>query len=95
MNTIFKKLDWTDFSFLKEIFSEYNDKEINELDLQNRINYIVNSGIEQLYICIDNNIKKGIVSTRIRENIEENSKFLEVSLIITKKSIKNKKLENK
>ena len=85
MDTIFKELDLADFSFLKEVFSEYYDKEINELDLLNRINYIVYSDIEQLYICVDNNIKKGIVSTRIRENIEENSKFLEISLIITKK----------
>jgi GNAT superfamily N-acetyltransferase len=85
MNFIFKELDWTDFSFLKEIISEFNRKTISDSDLQNRITFIMNSPFDRLYTYIEDDIKKGIVATRIRENIEENSKFLEISLIITKK----------
>jgi GNAT superfamily N-acetyltransferase len=85
MDTILKELDWSDFSFLKEIISEFNGQMISDSDLQNRITFIMNSPVDQLYICIHDNVKKGIVATRIRENIEENSKFLEISLIVTKK----------
>ncbi|MDR2815788.1 MAG: GNAT family N-acetyltransferase [Proteiniphilum sp.] len=84
MDIFFKELDWPDFSFLKEIISEYNGKEISEYDLRSRVEFIMNSPIDQLYICVDGSVKKGIVATRIRENIEENSRFLEISLIVTK-----------
>jgi GNAT superfamily N-acetyltransferase len=85
MDMIFKELDWSDFSFLKEIISEFNGQMISDSDLQNRITFIMNSPIDELYICCQDNVKNGIVATRIRENIEENSRFLEISLIITKK----------
>jgi GNAT superfamily N-acetyltransferase len=85
MDAIFKELDESDFSFLKEIISEFNGQMISDADLQNRIAFIANSPFDQLYICIQDNVKKGIVATRIRENIEENSRFLEISLIVTKK----------
>jgi GNAT superfamily N-acetyltransferase len=85
MDAFLKELDWSDFSFLKEIISEYTEKNISDSDLQNRITFITNSQTEQLYIFIKDNVKMGIIATRIRENIEENSKFLEISLIITKK----------
>lgn len=52
--------------------------------MRTRIEFIMNSPIDQLYICFDDNVKKEIIATRIRENIEENSRFLEISLIVTK-----------
>jgi GNAT superfamily N-acetyltransferase len=92
MDSILKELDWSDFSFLKEIISEFNGQIISDSDLQNRITFIMNSPFDQLYICIQDNVKKGIVATRIRENIEENSKFLEISLIITKKEFQKQNI---
>jgi GNAT superfamily N-acetyltransferase len=84
MNMTFREVEWADFSFLREIITEFNEKDISEDDLRSRIEFVMNSPTDQLYICIDDDVKKGIVATRIRENIEENSKFLEVSLIVTK-----------
>jgi GNAT superfamily N-acetyltransferase len=92
MNTLFKELDESDFLFLKEIISEFNEQMIIDSDLQNRITFIMNSTFDQLYICIQDNVKKGIVATRIRENIEENSRFLEISLIITKKEFQQQNI---
>jgi GNAT superfamily N-acetyltransferase len=92
MNAIFKELDGSDFSFLKEIISEFTEKRISDSDLQNRITFIMNSPFDQLFICIEDNVKKGIVATRIRENIEENSKFLEISLIVTKKEFQKQNI---
>lgn len=89
---MFKELDESDFSFLKEIISEFNEQVISDADLQNRITFIMNSPIDQLYICIEDNIKKGIVATRIRENIEANSRFLEISLIVTKKEFQQQNI---
>ena len=63
--------------------------EITDSDLKNRMEYIRNSFSENLYIFEDNGLSKAIIATRIRENIEENSKFLEISLIITKSEFRN------
>ncbi|MDR1981165.1 MAG: GNAT family N-acetyltransferase [Tannerellaceae bacterium] len=92
MDATFKELDWSDFSFLKEIISEFTGKEISDSDLQNRITFIMNSPSDQLYICMKDDVKKGIVATRIRENIEENSRFLEISLIVTKKEFQKQNI---
>jgi GNAT superfamily N-acetyltransferase len=92
MDAIFKELDESDFPFLKEIISEFNEKEISDADLQNRITFIMNSPFDQLYIYIKDNIKKGIIATRIRENIEENSKYLEISLIVVKKEFQKQNI---
>ncbi|MDR1896411.1 MAG: GNAT family N-acetyltransferase [Prevotellaceae bacterium] len=89
---IFKELDGSDFSFLKEIISEFTEKTISDSDLQNRISFIMNSPFEQLYLYVEDNVRKGIVATRIRENIEENSKFLEISLIVTKKEFQKQNI---
>jgi GNAT superfamily N-acetyltransferase len=92
MDATFKELDCSDFSFLKEIISEFTEKEISDSDLQNRITFIMNSPSDQLYIYMKDNVKKGIVATRIRENIEENSRFLEISLIVTKKEFQKQNI---
>jgi hypothetical protein len=42
MNTFLKELDGSDFSFLKEIISEFNGQMISDSDLQNRITFIMN-----------------------------------------------------
>jgi len=86
MFRIFKE---NDFMFLKDIISEYMGHEITDSDLKNRMEYIRNSFSENLYIFEDNGLSKAIIATRIRENIEENSKFLEISLIITKSEFRN------
>jgi hypothetical protein len=56
MDAIFKELDWSDSSFLKEIISEFNGQMISDFDLQNRITFIMNSPFDQLYICIQDNV---------------------------------------
>jgi len=86
MNLTIREFNQNDFTFLKEIISEYLEKEISDADLQNRMDFIKNCTTENLYVCEIDSVGRGIIATRIRENIEENSRFLEVSLIVTRLS---------
>jgi GNAT superfamily N-acetyltransferase len=54
--------------------------------------FIMDSPLDQLYICAEDGVSKGMVATRIRENIEDNTKFLEISLIITKKEFQKQSI---
>jgi GNAT superfamily N-acetyltransferase len=61
----------------------------------NRINYVRNSPIDSLFVYELNNAIVGLMAFRIRENIEENSRFGEISVIVVKSESRKKGIGKK
>ena len=51
-------------------------------DMLNRLQFVAESKIDSLYICEEDGKILGLLGFRIRENIEEVSRFGEVSAIV-------------
>jgi GNAT superfamily N-acetyltransferase len=67
---------------IKRLFEILTDSEISESDLINRLDFINNSSIDSLYVYDLNGSVIGLLGFRIRENIEENSRYAEISAIV-------------
>jgi GNAT superfamily N-acetyltransferase len=73
-----------DTQAVKELFQELIGHQLSDGDVMNRINYVQNSPIDSLFVYELNNKIVGVLAFRIRENIEENSRFGEISVIVVK-----------
>ena len=51
-------------------------------DMENRLNLVENSWIDSLFVCEEYDQIIGLLGFRIRENLEEVSKFGEISIIV-------------
>ncbi len=72
-----------DISVVCSLMHELTGHDISEEDMTDRLEMVNNSQIDELYICeVDNSIL-GVLGFRIRENIEENSRYGEISVIVT------------
>jgi len=67
---------------VKELFQDLVGHPLSEADVVNRINYVRDSPIDSLFVYEDNHNVHGLLAFRIRENIEENSRFGEISVIV-------------
>jgi GNAT superfamily N-acetyltransferase len=67
---------------IRRLFAVLTGTMISEPDLDNRLNFIGNSPIDSLYVYDLDNKVTGLLGFRIRENIEENSRYGEISLIV-------------
>lgn len=56
--------------------------------MMNRLEMVRNSSIDELYVCEVDRTVQGVLGFRIRENIEEVSRFGEVSVIVTSSNAK-------
>jgi GNAT superfamily N-acetyltransferase len=56
--------------------------EISHEDMENRLNFVNKSLFDFLYVCEENCNIVGVLGFRIRENIEEVSKYGEISVIV-------------
>jgi N-acetylglutamate synthase-like GNAT family acetyltransferase len=73
-----------DTQAVKELFQELIGHQLSDEDVINRITYVQKSPIDSFYVYeIDNKIQ-GVLAFRIRENIEENSRYGEISVIVVK-----------
>lgn len=62
---------------------------ISESDLINRLDFIKDSTIDSLYVYELNNAVIGLLGFRIRENLEENSRYEEISSIAVDPNYQN------
>jgi N-acetylglutamate synthase-like GNAT family acetyltransferase len=72
----------TDTQAVKELFQELVGHQFSDGDVMNRINYVQNSPIDSLFVYEFNKKIVGVLAFRVRENIEENSRFGEISVIV-------------
>jgi ribosomal protein S18 acetylase RimI-like enzyme len=67
---------------IRRLFAILTGSIISDPDLIDRLDFIKNSPIDSLYVYDFNNKVTGLLGFRIRENIEENSRYGEVSAIV-------------
>jgi GNAT superfamily N-acetyltransferase len=77
-----REFEYKDKSKLQRLFAILTGTLISESDLINRLDFIRNSTIDSLYVYELNNTVIGLLGFRIRENIEENSRYGEISAIV-------------
>jgi GNAT superfamily N-acetyltransferase len=71
------------------LFAILSGPTISESDLTNRLDYIKTSTIDSLYVYELNSIVIGLLGFRIRENLEENSRYGEISAIVVDTDYQN------
>jgi N-acetylglutamate synthase-like GNAT family acetyltransferase len=79
-----RKAEHKDISDLRILFADLLDHELTDADVANRLNMIENSSIDELYVLEQENKIQGLLGFRIRENVEEPSRYGEISVIVTK-----------
>jgi GNAT superfamily N-acetyltransferase len=85
----------SDTKAVKDLFQELIGHPLSDEDVINRITYVQHSPIDSLFVYeLDNKII-GLLAFRIRENIEENSRFGEVSVIVVKSESRKKGIGKK
>lgn len=77
-----RKFENRDKNDIQRLFGILTGSEISESDLMNRLDFINNSSIDSLYVYDLNGSVIGLLGFRIRENIEENSRYGEISVIV-------------
>ena len=80
------------------MFEELTGQTVETETVENRLSYIKTSPIEHLHVCLIDEQVVGVLGFRIRENIENDSRYGEVSVIVTspdkrKKGIGRKLME--
>jgi ribosomal protein S18 acetylase RimI-like enzyme len=77
-----READLKDKDSIKYLLKELTGFEISEPDLINRFEFINSSSLDSLFVYeLDNRIA-GLLGFRIRENIEVNSRFGEISVLV-------------
>lgn len=77
-----RQFEYKDKFDIQRLFGILTGSEISESDLINRLDFITNSSIDTLYVYDLDNTVIGLLGFRIRENIEENSRYGEISAIV-------------
>jgi N-acetylglutamate synthase-like GNAT family acetyltransferase len=85
----------SDTQAVKELFQELIGRPLSDEDVINRMRYVQNSPIDSLFVYDLNNKIIGLLAFRIRENIEENSRFGEISVIVVKSESRKKGIGKK
>jgi GNAT superfamily N-acetyltransferase len=84
-----------DTQAVKELFQELIGHPLSDDDVINQMSYVQSSPIDSLFVYeIDNKIV-GLLAFRIRENIEENSRFGEISVIVVNSESRKKGIGKK
>lgn len=76
-----REFDYKDKIDIQRLFAMLTGKLIPEDDLMNRLDFVKKSPIDSLYVYEFDNKVIGLLGFRIRENIEENSRYGEISAI--------------
>jgi GNAT superfamily N-acetyltransferase len=77
-----REFNYKDKSAIQRLFGILAGSTMSEADLINRLNFIDNSPIDSLYVFDLDDSVIGLMGFRIRENIEKNSRYGEISAIV-------------
>ena len=72
----------TDIPELCKLMFQLNQHEISPEDMQNRLHFVKESPFDYLYVYEEEGAIPGLLGFRIRENLEEVSRFGEISVIV-------------
>lgn len=77
-----RKAEIKDKESIQYLIKVLTEHEISSTDIVNRLDFVESSELDSLYVYELDNKVIGLLGFRIRENIEENSRFGEISLIV-------------
>src|SRR6266542_4830513 len=77
-----RKAEKIDKESIQYLIKELTGHSISDSDMENRFDVVEFSQIDSLYVYEQDNKVIGLLGFRIRENIEENSRFGEISVLV-------------
>jgi N-acetylglutamate synthase-like GNAT family acetyltransferase len=77
-----REAEKSDAAVLALLMTDLARHNITPDDILNRLRFVAESKYDFLFVCEENEIISGLLGFRIRENIEEVSRFGEVSAIV-------------
>jgi N-acetylglutamate synthase-like GNAT family acetyltransferase len=77
-----RKAEKKDVMRLSSLIAELTGNPITTDNMLNRLQFIAESKFDSLFVCEENGTILGLLGFRIRENIEEVSRFGEISTIV-------------
>ena len=77
-----RKAEKNDITALSSLMTDLSRHLVTLDDMLNRLQLVAESPIDSLYVCKENGKILGLLGFRIRENIEEVSRFGEVSALV-------------
>ena len=77
-----RKAEKKDKNQVQYLIKELTGHEISDSDIENRFDLVASSQIDSLYVYEHEDKVIGLLGFRIRENIEENSRFGEISVLV-------------
>lgn len=83
---LIREMEFKDIPEACNLMYELTGHEISEDGMRNRLELVKSSPIDELYVCEINVVMQGVLGFRIRENIEEVSRFGEISILVTSSS---------
>ena len=88
MSLSIREMEERDIPVVCDLMFELTGHPISHEGMKNRLDLVKNSPIEELYVCEvisngDGGKVAGVFGFRIRENLEEASRFGEISVIVT------------
>ena len=77
-----REFEYKDKTAIQRLLGILTGREMSESDLRNRLDFIAFSSIDSLYVYDVDGSVIGLLGFRIRENIEENSRYGEISVLV-------------
>lgn len=91
INTLtIRQAGYQDAAALEALLEELGGQTITGAEVENRLQHVENSDIDSIYLCCEGEEVLGLLSFRIRHNIEEVSKFGEISGIVVRPEARRK-----
>lgn len=85
-----RKAESKDVSDLCILMDEMSHTNISKNDILDRLGLVEKSQIDSLFVCEENKKVVGLLGFRIRENLEEKSRFGEISAIVVNQDKKRR-----
>jgi N-acetylglutamate synthase-like GNAT family acetyltransferase len=90
-----RKADTNDIPAIQLLFQELTGSPISMDDVLNRLQFVQESSIDSLFVYEHQQNISGLLAFRIRENIEENSRFGEISVLVMHPKYRNRGIGKK
>ena len=87
---LIRKMETRDIPRACILVQELTGKEMSEDDMRDRLEFVENSPINELFVCEVDGAVRGLIGFRIRENVEEVSRFGEVSVLVVDSGFRGK-----
>ena len=84
MEFTIRKTEQKDLPALQRLLMDLAGHELTQADIEDRLRLVEESPIDELYVFEQENQIHGLLGFRIRENIEEPSRYGEISALITR-----------